>query len=56
MGNKRKKSIRQENVPGKRECESCKIKSDGVLDSREWKAIKYCVKNQIDKRKRLPKE
>ena len=48
--------IRTERVPGKSECESCKTNTKGALDGREWKTIKYYVKNQIEKRKQLTKQ
>ena len=47
------KRIRRERVPGKRDCENCIVKAKGALDCREWTAVKYYVKNQIDKRKRV---
>ena len=43
-------NIRRGVVPGKKECEKCKNNSNGALDDREWRAIKYYVKNQIDRR------
>lgn len=45
--------IRRGRVPGKRECEDCIAKANGALDRREWTAIKYYIKNQNDKRKRV---
>ena len=42
--------IRRGVVPGKSECEKCKVNADGALDGREWKSIKYYVKKQLDKR------
>ena len=36
---------------GKRECEMCKKKAQGHLNDRDWTAVKYFVKNLIDKRK-----
>ncbi|KAJ8931947.1 hypothetical protein NQ314_015099 [Rhamnusium bicolor] len=35
-------------VPGKVECENC-IKENGELSNRNWKKIKFCVKNEISK-------
>ena len=45
--------VRQGRYPGKRDCENCILKANGVLHRRRWRAIKYFVKNQIDKRKRV---
>ncbi|KAJ7391536.1 hypothetical protein OS493_017230 [Desmophyllum pertusum] len=45
--------IRQGRVPGKRDCENCISKANGALDRREWTTVKYYIKNQIDKRKRV---
>ena len=45
--------VRQGRYPGKRDCENCILKANGVLHCRRWCAIKYFVKNQIDKRKRV---
>ena len=45
--------IRQGRVPGKRDCENCIAKSTGALERRDWTAVKYYVKNQNDKRKRV---
>lgn len=42
--------IRKGVIPGKNDCVACKRKSGHVLDGRDWKAIKYFVKNQITKR------
>ena len=41
--------IRRSTVPRKRDCEKCK-EAERALDGRDWKSIKYFVKNQIDKR------
>ena len=45
--------IRRGRVPGKRDCENCIAKANGALDRREWTAVKYYIKNQNDKRKRV---
>jgi len=37
----------------KRDCENCIPKSNGALERRDWRAVKYFVKNQVDKRKRV---
>ncbi|CAB3989778.1 Hypothetical predicted protein [Paramuricea clavata] len=47
--------IREEKVPNKDECDAYKQKSGGALDKRDWKAIKYYIKNQIYKRKKITK-
>jgi hypothetical protein len=47
--------IREEKVPNKNECDACKKKSGGALEKRDWKAIKYYIKNQISKRKKITK-
>jgi hypothetical protein len=47
--------LRDGRVPGKKECEECIEKAEGVLDTREWQKIKYWVKNQITKRQRNKK-
>ena len=39
-------------VPGKGPCEECIKKSQGALSSRSWKAVKYFVKNEVNRRKR----
>ena len=44
--------IREGRVPNKKESETCKEKSGGALDNRDWRGIKYWVKSQITKRKR----
>lgn len=45
--------VRQRRFPGKRDCENCIPKSNGALERRDWRAVKYVVKNQVDKRKRV---
>lgn len=45
--------IRRGRAPGKRDCENCIAKANGALDHREWTAVKYYIKNQNDKRKRV---
>jgi hypothetical protein len=47
--------IRRGVVPGKSECERCKAEAEGALNSREWRPIKYYVKNQINKRVKTTK-
>lgn len=44
--------IRAGRVPNKKECEDCKAKGEGALDRRDWRAVKFWVKNQITKRKK----
>ena len=39
-------------VPGKGPCEDCIKKSEGALSSRSWTAVKYFVKNEVERRKR----
>ena len=48
--------VREERVPQKKECMECKEKSAGVLDKRDWRGIKYFIKNQITKRKRIKRK
>lgn len=43
-------NIKKSIVPGKSQCTEC-IKKHPVLNSRDWKKIKYFVKNQIQKNK-----
>ena len=43
--------VRKGKVPGKRPCEMCISKANGALDGRQWRKIKYFVKNEINKRK-----
>jgi hypothetical protein len=45
--------IRRGVVPGKNDCERCKAEAGGALDGREWRSIKYYIKNQIDKREKI---
>lgn len=45
--------IRQGRCPGKLDCENCILNTKGTLDGRDWRAVKYYVKNQVDKRKRV---
>jgi len=45
-------AIIQETVPGKEHCQRCIANSNGALDNRDWRAVKYFVKNEIDRRKR----
>jgi len=60
-GQKRKKQLFSSiSLPGLDESaflvnvtENCIVKAKGALDRREWTAVKYYVKNQIDKRKRV---
>ena len=40
-------------VPGKNVCEECIRKSQGALSKRGWTAIKFFVKNEIYRRKRV---
>lgn len=40
-------------LPGKLDCEKCISKANGALDRRKWSDVKYFVKNQIEKRKRV---
>lgn len=40
-------------VPGKGPCKECIKRSQGALSSRSWTAVKYFVKNEVDRRKRL---
>lgn len=40
-------------VPGKNACEECIRKSQGALSKRRWTAIKFFVKNEIRRRKRM---
>ena len=45
--------IRRGHVPGKADCEKCIDRAGGALQRRDWTAVKYCVKNQIDKRNKV---
>jgi hypothetical protein len=45
--------VRQGKVPNKQESEECILKGKGVLEKRDWKTVKYWVKNQISKRNKL---
>ena len=40
-------------VPSKAACEQCMKRSGKALARREWRGVKFCVKNEITKRKRL---
>jgi len=44
--------IKQGCVPGKVDCEKCIDKAGSALQRRDWTAVKYYVKNQIEKRKK----
>ena len=39
-------------VPGKGPCEECIKRSQGALSSRLWTAVKFFVKNELERRKR----
>ncbi|KAK5637904.1 hypothetical protein RI129_000132 [Pyrocoelia pectoralis] len=39
-------------VPGKTACMQC-IQENAVLKNMDWKKIKYCIKNEIAKRRKL---
>ena len=45
--------IKKGRIPGKVDCEKCIDKAGGSLQRRDWKAVKYYVKNQIDKRNKV---
>ncbi|XP_068746319.1 uncharacterized protein [Montipora capricornis] len=45
--------IRQGRIPGKLDCEQCISKTNGVLDHRKWSDVKFFIKNQIDKRRKV---
>lgn len=45
--------VRRERIPGKLECEQCISKANGVLDHRKWSDVKFFIKNQIDKRRKI---
>lgn len=47
--------IKKGKVPSKKECDECVAKHP-VLSNRAWKNIKYCVKNQIQKRNKIIKK
>lgn len=49
-------TIKKMKVPGKVECEQCIRKSEPALDQRSWTAVKYFVKNAIERAKRLNKK
>ena len=40
-------------VPGKVDCEKCINKTGSTLQRRDWTAVRYYVKNQIEKRKKV---
>ncbi|KAK4886437.1 hypothetical protein RN001_002708 [Aquatica leii] len=44
--------ISHEVVPGKNACMQC-IQENAVLKNMDWKRIKYCIKNEIAKRRKL---
>ena len=46
-------ALKQKRVPGKLECERCIAKSKPALDNRNWTAVKYYVKNVLDRSKKL---
>jgi hypothetical protein len=48
--------VREGRVPNKQECLRCKEMSAGVLIKRDWRGIKYFIKNQITKRQRIKKK
>ncbi|CAH2003174.1 unnamed protein product [Acanthoscelides obtectus] len=48
-------NIRNSIVPGKVDCMKC-IEAHPLLEQRDWKKIKYAVKNIIDKNKKLKKK
>jgi hypothetical protein len=41
-------------LPGKRDCVACIEKSGDVLKSRDWRTVKYCVRNMVARNKKLP--
>ena len=45
--------IRQRHVPGKIDCEKCILRAGCTLQQKDWRSVKYYVKNQIDKMKRV---
>jgi len=45
--------ILQSRVPGKEACVDAISKSNGNLNSRSWRQVKYCVKNIIDSSQKL---
>ena len=45
--------IKKGRIPGKVDCEKCIDKAGDSLQRRDWKAVKYYVKNQIDKRNKV---
>lgn len=49
-----KSSIKKEVVPGKVECMKCK-EENSALSRRTWTDVKFCVKNYLDKIKRMRK-
>ena len=40
--------VRERRFTGKLDCKNCILKENGALDGRDWHAVKYFVKNQID--------
>ncbi len=48
--------VREGRVPNKSECVNCKEMSAGALDKRDWRGIKYFIKNQITKRQKIKKK
>ena len=43
-------------VPGKGPCEESIKRSQGALSSRSWTAVKFFVKNEVERRKRRVKK
>lgn len=48
-----KQHIKKNIVPKQQDCLNC-IKENPALANRNWKKVKYFVKNQIDKNKKMP--
>ena len=44
--------VRERRFPGKLDFKNCILKANSALDGRDWHAVKYFVKNQIDIRER----
>lgn len=42
-----KKCIVRNQVPGKMDCQRCITAEPGALGNRDWKAVKYFIKNRI---------
>ena len=47
------KSIREQKIPGKRECVECKSRNSVALEERSWSDIKYFAHNYITRCKRI---